>query len=132
MTITAPQILSDTQITIAALSGLRRAAQLEAVARPVLRRLGLTVTDYHLLVCLVDLPGTACRPHELARRLAVTTGGVTRVVDRCMMAGWVKRLTVENDARGALIEMTEFGADKLAEAVPLLAAALRTHLEAPA
>lgn len=132
MTITSPQILSDTQICIAALSGMRQASQLEAVARPALRRLGLTISDYHLLVCLVDLPEQCCRPTELARRLAVTTGGATRVVDRCVMAGWVKRLTIETDARGALIEMTEFGADKLAEAVPVFAAALRAHLEATA
>lgn len=132
MTIPAPEFLSDTQICIAALSGMRQAAQLEAVIRRPLRRLGLTATDYHLLVCLVDLPDNACRPRELARRLAVTTGGVTRVVDRCVMAGWVKRLSVDTDARGALIEMTEFGADKLAEAVPVFAAALRAHLEATA
>lgn len=133
MTITTPQFeLTDTQVCIAALSLFRKASQIEAVARPALRKLGLTISEYHLLVCLIDLPGQACRPRELARRLAVTTGGISRVVDRAVMFGWVNRLTLEGDGRGSLIEMTEFGADKLAEAVPALAAALRAHLEAAA
>lgn len=127
MTTTA---LSDTQICIAALSARRTAAQLETVARPVLRMLGLNVTDYQLLVALIDLPDRTSRAGGLAPRMAVTTGGVSRAVDRAVLAGLVTRTRSEDDGRGQVVTITPYGADRLAAAVPALAAALRSHLEA--
>ena len=122
--------LSDTQICIAALAARRTAAHLEAVARPALRPFGITVTDYQMLVALVELPERTCRAGELAPRMAVTSGGVTKALDRAVLRGLVTRRPSPDDGRGQQVTLTPYGADQLAAAVPVLAAAFRSHLDA--
>lgn len=127
----AAAALSDTQICISALSARRTAAQLEAITRRTLRTRGLSVGEYQLLVALVDLPDHASRATELAPKLSVTTGGVSKLVDRAVLRRLVTRGVVEGDGRGTLVKMTPHGGEQLAAAVPELAAALRAWIEAP-
>jgi DNA-binding MarR family transcriptional regulator len=124
----AAAALNDTQVCIAALASRRTAAKLDAITRLALRGHGLTVAEYQLLVALVEVPGHSCRAMLLAPKLGVTTGGVSKLVDRAVLRGLVTRGAVEGDARGTQITITPHGGDLLAAAVPALAAALRTHL----
>jgi DNA-binding MarR family transcriptional regulator len=56
---------------------------------------------------------------ELSRTVLVTTGAITKRVDRLEAAGWVTRSVAEDDSRGRRITLTEAGlrlTDKLMEA----------------
>jgi DNA-binding MarR family transcriptional regulator len=55
---------------------------------------------------------------ELSRTVLVTTGAITKRVDRLEAAGWVTRSVAEEDSRGRRITLTEAGlrlTDKLME-----------------
>ncbi|MFG3342274.1 MarR family winged helix-turn-helix transcriptional regulator [Glycomyces sp. NPDC048151] len=56
---------------------------------------------------------------ELSRTVLVTTGAITKRVDRLEAAGWVTRSVAEEDSRGRRIALTEAGrrlTDELMEA----------------
>jgi DNA-binding MarR family transcriptional regulator len=59
---------------------------------------------------------------ELAEQMVLTSGGVTRLIDRLTEAGYVSRLQCPSDRRVQWAQLTEQGS-------ATLAAALRTHLD---
>lgn len=61
----------------------------------------------------------------LAQQVALTTGGITRMVDRMITAGLVHRQTSPTDRRVQLAELTEAGKAKLDAAAAVHAANLR-------
>jgi DNA-binding MarR family transcriptional regulator len=62
----------------------------------------------------------------LAEQVTLTTGGVTRLVDRMEAAGLVERRPCRTDRRVAYAAITDAGRAKLAEASEAHAANLRT------
>ena len=62
---------------------------------------------------------------SLAEQVSLTTGGVTRLVDRMESAGYVHRVPCQSDRRVSYAALTDAGRAKLEEAVPLHAANLR-------
>ena len=48
-------------------------------------------------------------PGELARWTMVSSGAVTKRVDRCVEQGWVTRRVSESDQRGRVIALTDAG-----------------------
>jgi DNA-binding MarR family transcriptional regulator len=50
-------------------------------------------------------------PGELARSTMVSSGAVTKRVDRCVEQGWVTRRVSEGDQRGRVIALTPAGLD---------------------
>ena len=50
-------------------------------------------------------------PGELARSTMVSSGAVTKRVDRCVEQGWVTRRVSEGDQRGRVIALTPAGRD---------------------
>ena len=65
----------------------------------------------------------------LAEQVTLTTGGVTRLVDRMEAAGLVERLPCRTDRRVSYAGITEAGRAKLEEAAAAHAANLRTVFE---
>jgi len=55
-------------------------------------------------------------PTELAAQTMVTSGAITKRVDRCVSQGWVTRQRSENDGRGRVITLTEVGRGLIDEA----------------
>jgi DNA-binding MarR family transcriptional regulator len=53
----------------------------------------------------------ALTPGELAGQTMVTTGAVTKRVDRCVAQGWVTRRVSAEDGRGRVIALTDAGRD---------------------
>jgi MarR family transcriptional regulator, organic hydroperoxide resistance regulator len=89
------------------------------LALPVGRRLraefGLSVVLFELLTAIADMPG--CRVHDLAAELGVSTGGVSKLVDRLEAAGLCRRLPNPSDRRSSLVELTSAGAQACAGAM---------------
>jgi DNA-binding MarR family transcriptional regulator len=81
------------------------------LALPVNRRLrkefGLSVVLFELTAVIADRPG--CRVHDLAAELNVSTGGVSKLVDRLESAGLCRRLPNPHDRRSSLVELTPAG-----------------------
>lgn len=103
----------------------RRAAQEQVLAalpgwvnaisqlnRLVADRMGVTASDLDgLHVLNQNGPATAA---ELARRVGLTPGSVSRMIDRLDAAGCVKRISDPHDRRRVLIEPTSGGLARIA------------------
>lgn len=73
-------------------------------------RMGLVVTDFHCLHFLQqDGPTTT---GELANRVGLTPGAASRMVDRLVAAGCVKRVSDAADRRRVLVEATDEGLER--------------------
>jgi DNA-binding MarR family transcriptional regulator len=70
------------------------------------------------LLRLARSPGQRQRLTSLARELTVTTGGITRLVDRAENHGLVRREPCPDDARGSFAVLTEEGRQRLRDALP--------------
>lgn len=88
----------------------RVADLLEAGLRPPFAEEGLGNGDFDVLASL-RRAGAPFRltPTELTATMMVTSGAVTKRVDRLEKAGLVRRSVAEHDARGRLIELTRRG-----------------------
>lgn len=79
---------------------------------------GLTAADFDVLATL-RRSGTPFRlaPGELSRTTMVTTGGMTKRLDRLEQRGLVRREPDPSDRRGKLIALTRKGRDLVDHAV---------------
>nr|WP_281374869.1 MarR family transcriptional regulator [Nocardioides soli] len=55
-------------------------------------------------------------PGELATQTMVSSGAVTKRVDRCVEQGWVTRRVSDSDARGRMVALTPAGVALIDEA----------------
>lgn len=90
----------------------RIADLLEVALRPPFAAEGLAHGDFDVLASL-RRAGAPFRltATELTATLLVTSGAVTKRVDRLIAAGLVARSVAEHDARGRLIELTPHGVE---------------------
>jgi DNA-binding MarR family transcriptional regulator len=81
----------------------------------------LPLTDYDVLLRLARAPGRSLRMTELAGKVMMSPSGLTRVVDRLVAGGLVKRDRFDGDGRVMLARLTDRG-------LRVLRRAARTHL----
>ena len=96
----------------------RLGAELEA-------RCDLPLAWFEVLVRLGRSEDGQLTMGALAEQVTLTTGGVTRLVDRMEAAGYVARLPCPSDRRVAYAAITKAGRRKLAEASEVHGANLR-------
>jgi DNA-binding MarR family transcriptional regulator len=86
--------------------GLRLTEELVAVYA----RHGLGEGEFDVLATLRRQgPPYALTPGDLAAQTMVTTGAVTKRVDRCVARGWVTREVSPDDGRGRVVALTAAG-----------------------
>ncbi|TDD76703.1 MarR family transcriptional regulator [Actinomadura darangshiensis] len=112
---------------------LSAASALERIAgRELERRCGIRHAVFEVLL---KLSGTGCDgPRSmggLAGELILTSGGMTRIIDRMEEAGLVRREPAPGDRRRQLVELTPAGRAKLDEALRVHAETLREHFAGP-
>lgn len=81
------------------------------------------VSNTHLVVlCRLELYGPQ-RPSDIMEVTGLTSGGVTKLIDRLEDAGWVHRLKdpVPDDGRGVMVALTDDGETSLRAMVNVLA-----------
>lgn len=88
-------------------------------------RCGLPHAWFEVLVRLSRSENGRLTMGALADQVTLTTGGVTRLVDRMDAAGYVERLPCPTDRRVAYAAITAAGRKKLAEAAEVHGANLR-------
>ncbi|MCC3328786.1 MarR family winged helix-turn-helix transcriptional regulator [Nocardia abscessus] len=89
-----------------------------AKLEPVWQAHGLSGLDLNALMRLSRSSGRRLRMSELAVQTALSTSGVTRLVDRLARAGLVERELDTADRRSAYAVLTEVGAARLAQVLP--------------
>jgi DNA-binding MarR family transcriptional regulator len=83
---------------------------------------------YDVLVQLVEAPAKRLRMTELADRVLLSRSGVTRLVDRMVRAGLIRRAPCEDDLRGTYAEMTDEGFAALKAASPVHLRGIAAHV----
>jgi MarR family 2-MHQ and catechol resistance regulon transcriptional repressor len=97
-------------------------AGLLAKSAPALTGAGLSMSDFDVLIRLARSVGQRLRMTDLATQTALSTSGITRVVDRLEQRGLVRREICPSDRRGSFAVITEPGQD-------LLSGVVRQHVK---
>ena len=79
---------------------------------------GLDLNDFDVISQLAQAGGRL-RMTDLAARAFSSRSGLTRRVDRLVEEGLVARTTADGDARGVVVTLTDAGAARVSETVPV-------------
>ena len=90
---------------------------LTTVLAPQVKEHGLNDTEFEVLLRLVRNEGHRLRMSDLAAQTALSTSGITRVVDRLERDGLVCRETCVSDRRGFWAALTSEGEKRIAGAI---------------
>lgn len=85
---------------------------------PVHAAHGLSGSDFDTLIRLARSPERRLRMTDLAAQTALSTSGITRIVDRLERAGLVSRIRCPADRRSCFAVLTSAGEQRLAADVP--------------
>ena len=86
---------------------------------------GLPRVWLEVLLRVSRSPGGQLRMADLAAQVALSPSGLTRAIDKIEEAGLVARVSCPSDRRGAFVQLTEAGRERLAQIIP----AHLTHVE---
>ncbi len=78
---------------------------------------GITHAWFEVLERIASAPDQQLTMAELGRRLALTSGGVTRFLDRIVEAGYITRTESRSDRRAMHARLTDSGWTTLAAAI---------------
>lgn len=92
-----------------------------------LRKFGIDLPEYEILVCLEEVPGQRLRMSELADAVHQSRSRLTHTIARMEKSGLVVRTTCPTDRRGVWAEVTETGIKLLETAAPSHVAAVRRN-----
>lgn len=91
---------------------------IEQVVRQRLREgFDVTLPRFDILAQLDRAPD-GLMMGELSRRLMVSHGNVTNLIDRLVEEGWVERHAVPGDRRAQLVRLTRLGKEKFDQLAP--------------
>jgi MarR family 2-MHQ and catechol resistance regulon transcriptional repressor len=79
---------------------------------------GMSLVEFEVMIRLGRSPEHRLRMTELAGQVALTTSGITRVVDRLEREGLVRRQACPEDRRGLWAVLTPEGLERLSAALP--------------
>lgn len=102
-----------------------------AVNRELEATAGMPITWFEVLIRLSRSPASRLRMSELAGQVGLSHSGLTRLVDRVIEAGLVRREACPEDRRGAFAVLTEEGGAALEAALDGHLASIDRHLVAP-
>jgi DNA-binding MarR family transcriptional regulator len=88
---------------------------------------GMPLGTFDVLIQLSLAPGARLRMRELADAIVLSRSGLTRLVDRLVRDGLVKRERCGEDGRGAWAVLTPAGKRALDEATPTHLDGVRRH-----
>jgi DNA-binding MarR family transcriptional regulator len=99
----------------------------EVLAEELRAETGLPLGWYDVLVQLSEAPGRQLRMQDLAEAVVLSKSGLTRLVDRMEVEGYVERAPCDDDRRGTFARLTDAGLDVLEAAVPYHADGVDRH-----
>lgn len=124
-------LLDDERITVVGLFLESHAALVRRLDAHLRAETGMALATFEVLVRLGRSPLGRLRLTELGRQLSITTGGVTRLIDRIEAAGLLRRVPDPADRRAAFAQITEDGRDALERATEVHLGALQRYVVDP-
>ncbi len=97
----------------------------QQLGRALEQRCGISHSMFEVLLRISRAEGGQISMGALAQQVALTTGGITRLVDRMIAAGLVERVPCPTDRRVYFASLTRDGEATLAEAATVHAGNLR-------
>ncbi|WP_341250143.1 MarR family transcriptional regulator [Euzebya pacifica] len=89
---------------------LRAASQLDALRAERLQAHDLTVADFDVLATIRRRQGrTGINPSDLQDAVMISSGGMTKRLDRLESAGLLRRKPDPDDRRGVIVQLTRSG-----------------------
>ncbi|MCC2592425.1 MarR family transcriptional regulator [Tessaracoccus sp. OS52] len=110
---------------------LRATARVSQFLDADLRRFGLNLAEYEILVALSEADGRRMRMSDLADAVHQSRSRLTHTVTRLERDGHVSRVTCASDGRGVWAELTGKGFSLLEESAPRHVTAVRKILIDP-
>lgn len=123
--------LDDHRLTAIGLLVEAETALVRLLDEELRRDAGMSLGTYEALIRLGRSPDRRLRQIELSRQLSLTTGGVTRIIDRLEGAGLVQRIADAADRRGTFAQLTDHGHEALQRATEVHLASLQRHFVDP-
>jgi DNA-binding MarR family transcriptional regulator len=109
---------------------LRLAQSLDRLRAEHLSQFGLVPGDFDVLATIRRIEGdTGVNPGRLLQSVLITSGGLTKRLDRLQTAGWMVRHPDPDDRRATLVRLTPEGRDLVDRALPSLLASERELIE---
>jgi DNA-binding MarR family transcriptional regulator len=100
---------------------LRLARNVEAARDRLLGEFGLSVADFDVMATLRRRAGEdGLKAKHLQESVMITSGGMTKRLDRLESAGLIERQADPDDRRGVLITLTTEGRRTIDEVLPVL------------
>jgi DNA-binding MarR family transcriptional regulator len=95
------------------------------------RNVGIPLVWFDVLIHVGGAPEARMTMSKLSNSVALTTGGITRLIDRMSEAGLVARSNCPNDRRSVHVVLTPAGQDTLRRAIGEHIAGIDRHLFGP-
>jgi DNA-binding MarR family transcriptional regulator len=99
----------------------------ELLERELMAERGLALSRYDVLLNLAEAPGGRLRMQELSASVLLSKSGLSRLVDRMVAAGLVRRERCEDDRRGWFAVLTDQGRSALRRAAPVHLRGISEH-----
>lgn len=107
-----------------------QAALLRQLEAELVEQEDMTLAEYDVLIQLGVAPGERLRMTDLSDRVRLSRSGLTRLVDRLVKSGLVKRGRCASDRRGTFAILTPAGKARLRHAHPVHLRGIREHFAA--
>jgi len=104
-----------------------QASLLRRLEAELMEKEDMTLAEFDVLIQLGMAPDRRLRMTELSVRVRLSHSGVTRLVDRLVQAGLVKRERCASDRRGTFATLTPVGRARLRRAQPVHLRGIREH-----
>jgi MarR family transcriptional regulator, 2-MHQ and catechol-resistance regulon repressor len=89
---------------------------------------GISHSWFEILLRVGRSPDHQLKLSELANQVALTTGGITRIMDRIVEAGFLERVADPKDRRVQYAQLTSLGIEKLHAGLSVHVVDLQTEL----
>jgi len=104
-----------------------QASLLRRLEAELVKKEDMTLAEFDVLIQLAMAPDRRVRMTELSDRVRLSHSGGTRLVDRLVHAGLLKRARCASDRRGTFATLTAAGKVRLRHAQPVHLRGIREH-----
>ena len=127
---TLAEIYPELDTTGLALTGrvIRLARALETRRAEHLAAFDLTLGDFDVLATIRREGADGINPRDLLRSVLITSGGLTKRMDRLETLGLIRRHADPGDRRATLLRLTPAGVDLIDQVIPSLLEMEHRHL----
>lgn len=104
---------------------------IERIEQDLASQKRVPLTTYDVLIALFEAPERKLRLGDLNKKVVLSKSGLTRLVDRMVREGFIRREKSKEDKRGAYAELTEAGESELIKAWPIYAQGIKEYFSGP-